>query len=82
MHYLKYFLCCFYSLLLLCGFSVKFGAFHVITGLLFIICHNKSRYYDFFNAVSLRAAIFKTRSFFEIYIHHEVFNRGTNLVSV
>ena len=47
---------------------------------------NISRYQeycnDFFNAVSIRAAIFTTRSFSEIYVHHEVFNRGTNLVSV
>ena len=36
----------------------------------------------FVNAVSVRAAIFTTRSFSEIHVHHEVFDRGTNLVSV
>ena len=36
----------------------------------------------FFSAVSLRAAILMAGSFSEIYIHHGVFNRGTNLVSV
>ena len=36
----------------------------------------------FFSAVSIRAAILTTRSFSEIYIHHGVFNHGTNLVSM
>ena len=36
----------------------------------------------FFSAVSMKARIFMTGSFSEIYVHHGVFNRGTNLVSV
>ena len=69
-------------------FSIKFGVFHVVTDLLIIRCHFEKGAYpghtcnDFFNAVSIRTAIFTTRCFSEIYIHYEVFNRGTNLVSV
>ena len=36
----------------------------------------------FASAVSIRAAILTTRSFYEIYTHHGVFNHGTNLVSM